>query len=76
MSKRSYVPPITIRIGQSREFQRNIDRNMMCRFPGCKRWRVDGKTKFCREHNGWHDAGIVISNRRPGEFINQGGKAS
>jgi hypothetical protein len=52
MSRRSYVPPIEIKVGQDRIYQRNVDRNMTCKFPGCKRWRVDGTTKYCPDHAG------------------------
>lgn len=51
MSKRSYVPPIEIKVGQSRDYQKSVDR-MTCKAPGCKRWRVDGTTKFCPDHGG------------------------
>lgn len=51
MGKRSYVPPIEIRVGQNRDYQKGVDR-MTCKHPGCRRWRVDGKTKFCADHGG------------------------
>ena len=47
---KGYSPPIEIKVGQSRDYQRSVDR-MTCKSPGCKRWRVDGATKFCREHD-------------------------
>ena len=51
MSKHSYVPPIEIKVAQSRDYQKRVDA-MTCKAPGCKRWRVDGKTKFCTAHGG------------------------
>lgn len=35
----------------SPEYRENID-EMTCAWPKCKRWRVDGTTKYC-EHHRW-----------------------
>lgn len=49
MSKHSYQPEIRSKISDTRVYQKHVDQ-MMCRFPGCKRWRMSAECDRCEDH--------------------------